>query len=140
MPRTIANFLPALLAQLIPNTMATHAITYAWCNLHLMFVPYASWLIHVACCMFYLLNDQGRRNRSGWSGQSRTTFPQRFKYFRANQRNKSMDGEQVITSYSKVNYTGKDTAQNRITQEFSLLITPHLAPHASQDSVHALIT
>ena len=62
---------------------------------------------------------QGRRNR--------TTFPQRFKYFRANQKNKSMDGEQVITSYSKVN-TGKDTAQNRITQEFSLLITPHLAP------------
>ena len=28
MPRTITSFLPTLLVQLIPNTMATHAITY----------------------------------------------------------------------------------------------------------------
>ena len=27
-PRTITNFLPALLAQLIPNTTTTHTITY----------------------------------------------------------------------------------------------------------------
>ena len=27
-PRTITSFLPALLVQLIPNTTATHAITY----------------------------------------------------------------------------------------------------------------
>ena len=28
LPHTITSFLPALLAQLIPNTTATHAITY----------------------------------------------------------------------------------------------------------------
>ena len=48
-PPTITSFLPALLVQLIPNTMATHAITYTnyattliinTIMLHLFVTPY----------------------------------------------------------------------------------------------------
>ena len=65
-PRTITSFLPALLAQLIPNTTATHAITYTNTYIHdkfykrgiirhLFFVKFSSGL--PGCLPAYLLGD-----------------------------------------------------------------------------------
>ena len=48
-PCTITSFQPALLAQLIPNTTATHTITYTNHALLLQFVPSRVYIGSLAC-------------------------------------------------------------------------------------------